>query len=90
LGRSKTDELCASGAEHVAGPEGTITFSTYESGGSVYLRETAHAPNARWWENIVDPPGAWANWQQIALNLQEGFPAACPSNIIPMLPLSFL
>jgi hypothetical protein len=56
----------------------------------VYLRETAHAPSATWWEDIVDPPGASANWQQTALNLQAAFPAVCPPNVIPMLPLPFL
>jgi RHS repeat-associated protein len=79
-----------SGTGHIAGPGGTITFSTYESGGSVYLRETAHAPNASWWENIVDPPGALANWLVLANNLKAAFPPACPPTIIPILPLPFL
>ena len=56
---------------HVAGPGGTITFSTYVESGEVYLRENAQAPNATWWENLVDPIGAWVNWTQLAANLSS-------------------
>lgn len=68
-----------SGAGHVAGPGGTITFSTYEKDGAVYLREVAHAPNASWWENIVDPPGAHWNWDHLASNLRQGLVPCSPT-----------
>ena len=48
-----------------------LTPTTYEKDGAVYLRETAHAPNASWWQNIMDPPGAYWNWQHLASNLRQ-------------------
>lgn len=66
-----------SGQGHIAGAGGTITFSTYEKDGAVYLREVAHAPNASWWENIIDPRGAYWNWNHLASNLRQGL-VTCP------------
>jgi len=49
----------------------TINFSTYEKDGFVYLQQTAHAPNASWWENIVAPTIASETWQEQARNLRQ-------------------
>jgi RHS repeat-associated protein len=70
-----------SGSGHIAGAGGTITFSTYEKDGAVYLRETAHAPNANIIENIVDPPGAFWNWNHLASNLRQGLIPPCESSV---------
>lgn len=76
-----------SGAIHVAGAGGTITFRTFNSGGAVYLQEIAHAPNANWWENIVDPKVAWWNWQELASNIRRAvIVQPCP----PTVPLPIL
>jgi RHS repeat-associated protein len=56
---------------HVAGPNGTITFSTYRKNGDVWLRIVAHAPDANGAQNFIDPKGAWWNWMWLAVNLRQ-------------------
>lgn len=62
------------------GPGGAITFSTYERGGDVYLRETAHAPNAGLLETVLVHVGVVEGvWDQLAANLQL---AVAPGEIV--------
>lgn len=57
---------------HFDGPDGTIKFTTYESGGWVYLRQDAYAPNAPWWNGLIAPLGAkYLTWPQQAWNLAQ-------------------
>jgi len=52
-------------------PGSTISFSTSESGGQVYLQQTANAPDAGTLSNVVAPPVAKNTWANQASNLQN-------------------
>jgi hypothetical protein len=66
-----TDFTFTTTAASGLGGGNTINFSTYEKDGYVYLQQTAHAPNASWWENMIAPIIAAETWQEQARNLRQ-------------------
>jgi RHS repeat-associated protein len=68
---------------HFDGPNGTITFRTYEENGDLYLCQVAHAPNASWVVNIFGPEIAKTVWAQQAANLSQ---ALTPNSARPPWP----
>ncbi len=55
------------------GKGSTITFSTYEENGNVYLEEKARAPDAAWFTQSTAPIIAITTWGNLAGNLHGHF-----------------
>lgn len=49
----------------------TIRFSFSAQHGNLVLTQTAHAPDASWWVNVIAPQLAYNAWMEMALNVSR-------------------